>query len=61
MCCTLCILNAQFNVNNTQNYIKLTDKEYKLDALILFNGIDGSTSINYTNNDEIEWRYSIEC
>ena len=60
MCCTLCILNAQFNVNNTQNYIKLTDKEYKLDALILFNGIDGSTSINYTNNDEIEWRYSIE-
>ena len=51
---------AQFNVNNQQGYIKLTDKQYNLDALILLNGIDNSTTIKYTGRESIEWRYTID-
>lgn len=51
---------AQFNVNNQQGYIKLTDKQYNLDALILLNGIDNSTTIKYTGTESIEWRYKID-
>ena len=59
-CASSINLNAQFNINNTQGYIKLTDKKYKLDALILLNGIDGTTTINYIGSENIEWRYTIE-
>lgn len=59
--CALCFkLNAQFTVNNSQGYVKLTDQQYNLDALILLNGIDGNTTINYTGTESIEWRYTIE-
>ena len=59
-CFCLCALtNAQFTVNNPQGYVKLTDQHYNLDALILLNGIDGSTTINYTGSESIEWRYTI--
>jgi gliding motility-associated-like protein len=62
-CICLCALfiksNAQFIVNNPQGYVKLTDQQYNLDALILLNGIDGSTTINYTGSESIEWRYTI--
>ena len=51
---------AQFNINNQQGYIKLTDKQYNLDALILLNGIDNSTTIKYTGTESIEWRYKID-
>ena len=54
---TILSINAQFSVNNPQGYIKLTEQEYNLDALILFNGIDASTSIEYTGPENIEWRY----
>ena len=58
--CALCIQShAQFTVNNPQGYVKLTDQQYNLDALILLNGIDGNTSIDYTGSESIEWRYSI--
>ena len=53
-------LCAQFKVNNQQGYIKLTDKQYNLDALILLNGIDNSTTIKYTGTESIEWRYTID-
>ena len=52
-------LYAQFNITNPQGYIKLTDKQYNLDALIILNGIDGNTMINYTGTESIEWRYTI--
>lgn len=59
--CVLCFkLNAQFTVNNSQGYVKLTDQQYNLDALVLLNGIDGNTTINYTGTESIEWRYTIE-
>lgn len=62
--CTILLLYtqlyAQFTVNNTQGYVKLTDAEYNLDALILLNGIDASTYIEYTGSEEIEWRYELE-
>ena len=59
-CFCLCALtNAQFTVNNPQGYVKLTDQHYNLDALILLNGIDGSTTIDYTGSESIEWRYTI--
>ena len=59
-CFCLCALtNAQFTVNNPQGYVKLTDQHYNLDALILLNGIDGSTTINYTGSKSIEWRYTV--
>lgn len=54
------LLNAQFNVNNPQGYIKLTDQRYNLDALILFNGIDNNTTISYSGTKSIEWRYTID-
>ena len=53
-------LCAQFNVTNPQGYIKLTDPEYNLDALILLNGIDLNTSIKYTGSETIEWRYTLD-
>ena len=57
--CALCIQShAQFSVNNPQGYVKLTDQQYNLDALILLNGIDGSTTIDYTGSESIEWRYT---
>ena len=63
-CICLCALtiksNAQFTVNNPQGYVKLTDQQYNLDALVLLNGIDGNTTINYTGTESIEWRYTIE-
>ncbi len=60
----LCILliqsiSAQFTITNPQGYVKLTDKQYNLDALILLNGIDGNTTIDYTGTESIEWRYTI--
>ena len=51
---------AMISVNNSQGYIKLTDSTYNLDALILLNGIDATTSIQYIGNENIEWKYSIE-
>lgn len=58
---SICLLiNAQFTVRNQQGYIKLTELEYNLDALVIFNGIDGSSLIEYTGSDEIEWRYRLE-
>ncbi|MBO5086396.1 MAG: hypothetical protein J6B65_04075 [Paludibacteraceae bacterium] len=60
LCITLALsLYAQFNITNPQGYIKLTDKQYNLDALIILNGIDGNTMINYTGTESIEWRYTI--
>ena len=53
------LLSAQFNVNNTQGYMKLTDPQYNLDALILLNGIDDNTTISYTGPESIEWHYTI--
>lgn len=53
------LLNAQFNVNNPQGYIKLTDPQYNLDALILLNEIDDNTTISYTGTESIEWHYTI--
>ena len=59
-CFCLCALaNAQFTVNNPQGYVKLTDQHYNLDALILLNGIDGNTTIDYTGSESIEWRYTV--
>ena len=60
-CICLCALsiNAQFSVNNPQGYIKLTDSQYNLNALILLNGIDGTTTIDYTGSESIEWRYTV--
>ena len=49
-----------FTVNNSQSKIELTDNNYNLDALILFNGIDGSSSVKYMGNENIEWRYTID-
>ena len=63
MLCALCFsVKAQnlFTANNSQGKIELTDNEYNLDALILFNGIDGSSSIKYIGNENIEWRYTID-
>ena len=57
VCTQLC---AQFTVTNPQGYVKLTEAKYNLDALILLNGIDASTSIEYTGNEEIEWRYKLD-
>ena len=58
--CVSCIgVKAQFTINNSQGYIKLTDSQYNLDALILLNGIDGNTTITYTGSESIEWRYTI--
>ena len=51
---------AQFTVTNSQGYVKLTEAKYNLDALVLLNGIDASTSIEYTGNEEIEWRYKLD-
>ena len=50
---------AQFTVTNSQGYVKLTEAKYNLDALILLNGIDLNTSIEYTGSETIEWRYTI--
>jgi hypothetical protein len=57
ICTQLC---AQFTVTNSQGYVKLTEAKYNLDALVLLNGIDASTSIEYTGNEEIEWRYKLD-
>ena len=60
LCATYSVLlSAQFNVSNSQGYIKLTDAQYNLDALILLNGIDDNTSISYTGTESIEWHYTI--
>ena len=56
-CAHIC---AQFTVTNSQGYIKLTEPEYNLDALVLLNGIDASTSIEYTGSENIEWRYMLD-
>ena len=53
------LASAQFNVTNSQGYIKLTDPQYNLDALILLNGIDDNTNISYTGTESIEWHYTI--
>lgn len=61
LCIIHCILlQAQtFTVTNPQGYVKLTDQEYNLDALILLNGIDNNTTIKYVGTEEIEWRYNV--
>lgn len=51
---------AQFTVTNSQGYVKLTEAKYNLDALVLLNGIDASTSIEYTGSEDIEWRYMLD-
>ena len=51
---------AQFSVSNSKGYLKLTDPQYNLDALILLNGIDDNTTISYTGNEQIEWHYTID-
>jgi gliding motility-associated-like protein len=56
-CTHLC---AQFIVTNSQGYVKLTEPKYNLDALVLLNGIDASTSIEYIGSEEIEWRYKLD-
>lgn len=54
------IINAQFSVNNTNGYIINNDAKYNLDALIIINGIDASTTITYTStSNNIEWKYTI--
>ncbi|MBO5345996.1 MAG: gliding motility-associated C-terminal domain-containing protein [Paludibacteraceae bacterium] len=60
--CFMCynFIIAQFSVSNTKGYLKLTDPQYNLDALILLNGIDDNTTISYTGNEQIEWRYTID-
>lgn len=51
---------AQISVTNSGGYLLLDDKGYNLDALILLNGIDASTTLTYTGSDAIEWRYTID-
>ena len=51
---------AQFTVTNPQGYVKLTEPKYNLDALVLLNGIDASTSIEYNGSENIEWRYMLD-
>ena len=58
------MLCAQFSINNPQGYIELTDAEYNLDALVLLNRIDASTSITFTptlsDTLPFEWKYNID-
>ena len=58
---SLCI-NAQalpFTVSNNGGYLILTDNQYNLDAIILLNGVDLSSEINYIGTNTIEWQYNI--
>ncbi|MGM9804878.1 MAG: gliding motility-associated C-terminal domain-containing protein [Candidatus Aphodosoma sp.] len=55
----VCHITAQFKVTNSGGYVMLTDAQYNLDALIMLNGIDALTTITYTGNGDIEWRYTL--
>lgn len=55
----VCLAAAQFRAANAGGYVLLDDAQYGLDALVLFNGIDASTTVSYTGTASIEWRYSI--
>ena len=63
---TFCVINAQLSASsNGINIIKDNDKkEYNLDALFLFNGINLSTTITFTPTPSdslpFEWRYNID-
>lgn len=57
--CT-CSAVAQFSVTNAGGYSKLSEKEMPIDAVIIFNGIDLSTTITYIGQtNSMEWRWAI--
>lgn len=52
---------AQFSISNGNGYYKIDETESDLDAVILFNGIDLSSTITYTGSEtDIEWRYTAD-
>ncbi len=54
---TVCLgAMAQFVVNSTTEYLNIEDNaKYNLDHLILVNGMDMSTSLQYTGSNDVKW------
>lgn len=58
--CTLATM-AQFSISNSKGYYKIEDTQSDIDAVVLFNGMDLSSTITYTGSEEnIEWRYAVD-
>lgn len=55
---SLCMA-APIQITNSGGYTVLSDAKYNLDALILLNGIDATTTMTFTGSETIEWRYSV--
>lgn len=51
--------DAQIRVANFRGYHLADDQQYHLDALILFDGIDGSTSVTIAGAGSVLWQYEV--
>ncbi len=56
--CAAIAVKSQIVVNTSNAYLKLSDVQYNLEHLILINGIDSNTELEYTGMGIVEWRGS---
>lgn len=56
---TLVAANAQFTVTSSAEHVMLTDPQYNIDAIVIFNTIPVGTMLNYTGTGNIVWSYTI--
>ncbi len=51
--------NAQFTITSSSEHLLLSDQQYNIDAIALFNSIPPDAELNYTGGGNFMWSYTI--